>query len=211
VLPCRSMSSLRLVALGLATLLAGCASKDADLPGGADGDGDVDVDADADGDTDADADADGDGDADADADTDAGPAGEVVIGASSTDWEELDEGGELVVYEGHQGLSHFFSAFKERGLDIDPGVDVRYAFTPVGGGPSLVLPEAEIVQIGAAEFSALDGDWKEASQGRTIVLDQPLPEEMEGEVWVVAIVVTDDTEASFTDERTVVVHAEPLP
>ena len=115
------------------------------------------------------------------------------------------------MYEGHQGLSHFLSAIKERGLAIDPGVTAVYSFTPAEGGPTLVQPGAETIQIGASEFLPLDDGYLAAATGlHLVVLDQPTPEDMEGESWIVSVEVTDAAGAVFQDERQVVVHAVPL-
>ena len=208
----------RVVWLTLAALLIACGSgDDDDSAGDGDGDSDSDSDSDSDGDSDSDADSDSDGDSDSDADSDSdgdgdGDAdGEVVIGASTTEWGELGDGEMLLVYEGHQGLSHFLSAIKERGLVIDPGVTAVYSFTPAGGGPSLIQEGAETIQIAGTEFELLDDGYQAAATGlHLVVLDQPTPEDMEGESWIVSVTVTDAAGAEFHDERQVVVHAVPI-
>lgn len=171
--------------------------------GDAGADGDADADSDADSDAGADADADGDADGDGD-----GSEGQVVIGAGSHDWQELEEGGELLVYEGIDGWSHFYSPLKVRGLDLEPVVTATYTFTPAEGGPTLVVPGAETLLLWADSFIPLDDGWL-AYPWVMVVLDESFPRErLEGESWVVSVLVTDAAGATFMDERAVVVHVD---
>jgi len=111
----------------------------------------------------------------------------------------------------HLGCPPVTTAAGGAGDAIDPGVTAVYAFTPAEGGPSLVQEGAETIQVGADEFVALEDGYLAAATGQhLVVLDQPVPEDMEGESWVVSVDVTDAAGFVFHDERAVIVHAVPL-
>jgi hypothetical protein len=194
------------VLLALAAALLACSGDDDDD----EGDGDADTDAD----TDTDGDGDGDGGC---ASPDAGAGcsllpdpclpGRMEIGSGAFSFQELVPGNEEVeLIHGPQGGYHVFGGVKVQAVPIDPGVTLLFHFRPVDTCTDIMLPKAKTpIQVGENAFRNAGDGWL-ATYGYFVILDTTMPDDLNGNRYVLGVEMTDAAGDVYRDEAEVVVN-----